>query len=281
MKLILSLLLLSLFFTPSFSQSKKTKKEEAVSLSALPAADTLKSEVFSGLTMRNIGPALVSGRITQLVVNPDNPSEYYVVVASGGIWKTVNAGTTYTPIFDSYGSYSMGALTMDPSNHAVLWLGTGENNNQRSVAYGDGVYKSEDAGKTWKHMGLKSSEHIGQIAVDPKDGNTVYVAAYGPLWSSGGERGIYKTTDGGKTWNSILNVSENTGFNEIQMDPRDNKVLYACAHQRQRKVFTYIGGGPETAMYKSTDAGATWNKVGGGFPTGKDLGRIGMAISPA
>ncbi len=281
MKLILSLLLLSLFFTPSFSQSKKAKKTETVSLPALPAADTIKSDVFSGLTMRNIGPALVSGRITQLVVNPDMPSEYYVVVASGGIWKTVNAGTTYSPIFDSYGSYSMGALTMDPSNHSVLWLGTGENNNQRSVAYGDGVYKSEDAGKTWKHMGLKSSEHIGQIAVDPKDGNIVYVAAYGPLWSSGGERGIYKTIDGGKTWNSILNVSENTGFNEIQMDPRDNKVLYACAHQRQRKVFTYIGGGPETAMYKSTDAGATWNKVGGGFPTGKDLGRIGMAISPA
>lgn len=286
MKSLISLSVLILFTTLAYSQSKKpkeTKKSETgtTAMPSMPAADTFKSDVFSGLKMRSIGPALVSGRITQIEVNPDNHAEYYLVVASGGIWKTTNAGTTFSPIFDSYGSYSMGALAMDPSNHSVLWLGTGENNNQRSVAYGDGMYKSEDAGKTWKHVGLKNSEHIGQIVVDPKDGNIVYVAAYGPVWESGGERGIYKTTDGGKTWNQILKVSEHTGFNEIQMDPRDNKVLYACAHQRQRKIFTYIGGGPESAMYKSTDAGATWNKVGGGFPSGKDIGRIGMVISPS
>ena len=237
-----------------FGQKKKSKTvSPAVMTATMPAVDTFKSDVFAGLNMRSIGPALVSGRITQVVVNPKKFSEYYVVTASGGIWKTINAGTTYTPIFDKYGSYSMGTLTMDPSNSAVLWLGTGENNNQRSIAYGDGIYKSEDAGKSWKNMGLKSSE----------------------------QRGIYKTIDGGKNWKSILNVSEHTGFNEIHMDPRNVNVLYACAHQRQRKVFTYIGGGPESAMYKSTDAGATWNKVGGGFPSGKDLGRIGMAISPA
>ena len=265
-----------------FGQKKKSKTvSPAVMTATMPAVDTFKSDVFAGLNMRSIGPALVSGRITQVVVNPKKFSEYYVVTASGGIWKTINAGTTYTPIFDKYGSYSMGTLTMDPSNSAVLWLGTGENNNQRSIAYGDGIYKSEDAGKSWKNMGLKSSEHIGSIVVDPTNSDIVYVAVYGPLWSSGGERGIYKTIDGGKNWKSILNVSEHTGFNEIHMDPRNVNVLYACAHQRQRKVFTYIGGGPESAMYKSTDAGATWNKVGGGFPSGKDLGRIGMAISPA
>ncbi len=267
----------------SLAQTKKGAKPSAttpVTMSEVSTQDTLKSDVFSSLTMRSIGPALVSGRINQLVVNPKSFSEYYVLVASGGIWKTTNAGTTYAPIFDSYGSYSMGYLAMDPSNSAVLWLGTGENNNQRSVAYGDGIYKSEDAGKSWKNMGLKNSEHIGSIVVDPQNSDIVYVAVYGPLWTSGGERGIYKTTDGGKTWKAILTVSEHTGCNEILMDPRNNNILYATAHQRQRKVFTYIGGGPESAMYKSTDAGATWNKVGGGFPSGKDLGRIGMAISP-
>lgn len=275
-----------LIYIPAFGQIKKAEKKNtgsSIVTNPVPlyAPDTLKSDIFSGLTMRSIGPALVSGRVGAITVNPKNFNEYYVVVASGGIWKTTNAGNTYTPIFDSYGSYSMGCLTIDPSNSAVLWLGTGENNNQRSVGYGDGVYKSEDAGKSWKNVGLKTSEHIGGIVVDPNNGEIVYVAAYGPLWSSGGERGIYKTTDGGKTWKAILTVSENTGFNEILMDPRNSNVLYACAHQRQRKVFTYIGGGPETALYKSTDAGLTWNKVGGGFPSGKDLGRIGLAISPA
>ncbi|MGB3528879.1 MAG: glycosyl hydrolase, partial [Saprospiraceae bacterium] len=215
-----------------FGQKKKSKTvSPAVMTATMPAVDTFKSDVFAGLNMRSIGPALVSGRITQVVVNPKKFSEYYVVTASGGIWKTINAGTTYTPIFDKYGSYSMGTLTMDPSNSAVLWLGTGENNNQRSIAYGDGIYKSEDAGKSWKNMGLKSSEHIGSIVVDPTNSDIVYVAVYGPLWSSGGERGIYKTIDGGKNWKSILNVSEHTGFNEIHMDPRNVNVLYACAHQ--------------------------------------------------
>ncbi|MFY8045455.1 MAG: WD40/YVTN/BNR-like repeat-containing protein, partial [Chitinophagaceae bacterium] len=196
--------------------------------------------------------------------NPQNHSEYYIAAASGGVWKTTNAGTTFTPIFDGQGSYSIGCITLDPSNPNVVWVGTGENNNQRAVAYGDGVYKSEDGGKSWKNMGLKTSEHIGRIVVDPEDANIVYVAAYGPLWSSGGERGIYKTKDGGKTWDRILNVSEHTGFSEIHIDPRNNKVLYATAHQRQRKVFTYVGGGPESGLYKSTDAGASWNKITSG-----------------
>ncbi|MCE3283744.1 MAG: glycosyl hydrolase repeat-containing protein, partial [Chitinophagaceae bacterium] len=242
--------------------------------------DALSSSVLNGLRFRSVGPAITSGRIGDIAVNPDNFNEYYVAVASGGVWKTTNAGLTFTPVFDKEGSYSIGCVTMDPSNSSVIWVGSGENNNQRSVAYGDGVYKSEDGGATWKNVGLKNSEHIGRIVVDPSNSDVVYVAAYGPVWSSGGDRGIYKTTDGGKTWKNILSVSEHTGFNEIHMDPRDPKVLYAAAHQRQRKVFTYIGGGPESALYKSTDGGQTWNKIMTGMPTG-DVGRIGLAISPA
>jgi photosystem II stability/assembly factor-like uncharacterized protein len=245
-----------------------------------PAASPVNSSLFNGLEFRSLGPAIASGRIGDLAVNPKNFHEYYVAVASGGVWKTTNNGVTFTPVFDNQGSYSIGCITMDPNNSSVVWVGSGENNNQRSVAYGDGVYKTEDGGRSWKNVGLKNSEHIGQIVINPNNSDIVYVAAYGPLWSSGGERGIYKTTDGGKTWKNILSVSEHTGFNEIHMDPRNPDVLYAAAHQRQRKVFTYIGGGPESAIYKSTDGGNTWNKIMTGMPSG-DIGRIGMAISPA
>ncbi len=259
--------------TSLFAQKKTAEPEKKES-------DPLTSSILSGLKFRSVGPAITSGRIGDLAVNPNNKKEYYVAVASGGVWKTTNAGLTYTPVFDNEGSYSIGCVTIDPNNTNVVWVGSGENNNQRSVAYGDGVYKSEDGGKSWKNVGLKNSEHIGRIVVDPTNSDIVYVAAYGPVWSSGGERGIYKTTDGGKTWKQILNISEHTGFNEIHMDPRDPKVLYAAAHQRQRKVFTYIGGGPESALYKSTDGGNTWNKIMSGLPSG-DVGRIGLAVSPA
>ncbi|MBK7851711.1 MAG: hypothetical protein IPJ66_11400 [Bacteroidetes bacterium] len=174
--------------------------------------DPWKSETFNGLKFRGIGPALTSGRVVDFAVDRLSPKTYYVAAACGGVWKTENAGNTYEPIFDGEGSYSIGCVEIDPENSNVIWVGSGENNNQRSVAYGDGVYKSEDGGKSWKNVGLKSSEHIGMIAIDPTNSNIVYVAAYGTLWSAGGERGIYKTTDGGKTWKQILNVSENTGF---------------------------------------------------------------------
>ena len=169
---------------------------------------------------------------------------------------------------------------MAPSNSNIIWVGTGENNNQRSVAYGDGVYKSEDGGKSFKNIGLKNSEHIGKIVIHPFNSDVVYVAAYGPLWSKGGERGVYKTTNGGSTWNKVLEISENTGISDIVMDPRDPNVLFAAAHQRRRHVWTYIDGGPESAVYKSKDGGATWDKLSNGLPGG-DLGRIGLAISPA
>ena len=256
------------------------QKNVPADTSKLKNKDSLNPGISGGLKFRSIGPALMSGRIADIAVNPNNISEYYLAVASGGIWKTTNAGVTYTPVFDKEGSYSMGCITIDPNNSNTVWAGSGENNNQRSVAYGDGVYKSEDAGKTWKNMGLKTSEHIGKIAVDPGNSDMVYVAAYGPLWSSGGERGIYKTTDGGKSWKQVLFVSEHTGFNEVMLDPKNPSIIYAAAHQRQRKVFTYIGGGPESALYKSTDAGATWAKMTNGLPTNMDIGRIGMAMSP-
>jgi photosystem II stability/assembly factor-like uncharacterized protein len=259
----------------AFAQKKKNNTEPSGEKTAL-----LNPEVLEGLKFRNIGPAFTSGRIADFAVRAEKPSEYYVAVASGGVWKTVNSGTTWQPVFDSQGSYSIGCVTLDPNNHHVIWAGTGENNNQRSVAYGDGVYKSVDDGKSWENMGLKSSEHISKIIVDPNNSNTVYVAAYGPLWSAGGDRGVYKSTDGGKTWKAVLQISEHTGIADLVMDPRDPEVLYAAAHQRRRHVFTYISGGPESAIYKSVDGGETWTKQSKGLPADADLGRIGLAISP-
>ncbi|MEO1448948.1 MAG: glycosyl hydrolase, partial [Bacteroidota bacterium] len=258
---------------PVQAQKKKKKDAEA------PAKTEKKMPGLSGLKFRNIGPALTSGRIADFAVNPQNPSEYYVATASGGVWKTVNHGITYQPIFDGQGSYSIGCVTLDPNNSSVVWVGTGENNAQRSVAYGDGVYKSTDGGKSWKHMGLKNSEHIGMITVDPTNSDVVYVAAQGPVWSEGGDRGLYKTTDGGENWEKVLEISEHTGVSEVMLDPRDPNLIYAVAWQRARKVWTFLGGGPESALYQSKDGGKTWDKIQKGLP-GEELGRIGMTISP-
>jgi photosystem II stability/assembly factor-like uncharacterized protein len=241
--------------------------------------DPMSTVTFNGLRLRSIGPAFTSGRVIGLAVDPNNPSRYFVAAASGGVWKTLNAGTTWTPVFDREGSYSIGCIALDPKNPLTVWVGTGENNSQRSVSYGNGVYRSDDGGKTWKNVGLKTSEHVGRIAIDPKDSNIVYVAAQGPLWGPGGERGLYKTTDGGKTWKQILKISENTGVTDVVIDPQNPETLYAAAYQRRRHMWTLIDGGPESALYKSTDAGATWNKLRAGLPTA-ELGRIGLAISP-
>jgi len=240
----------------------------------------LDSINIDGLKWRSIGPSLTSGRISDIAVNPNNPFEYYVAASAGGVWKTVNSGITYTPIFDKEGSYSIGCVSIDPNNSNVVWVGTGENNNQRSVNYGDGVYKSLDGGTTWKNMGLKTSEHIGKIIVNPENSKIVYVAAIGPLWSKGGERGLYKTKDGGETWEAVLTVDEHTGVNDVVMDPRNPDVLYASTFQRRRHVFTYVGGGPGSGMYKSIDGGTHWVKINKGLPE-TEIGRIGLAISPA
>lgn len=241
--------------------------------------DSVKNVSLSGLAFRSIGPAVTGGRVVALAVNPFDHNEYFVGSGHGSLWKTENNGVTFTPVFDHEKSYAIGAITMDPSNPNVVWVGTGENNNQSNVIYGDGVYKSEDGGKNWKNMGLKNSDHIGGIVVDPNNPNTVYVAAYGSLRNAGGDRGIFKTTDGGKTWKNVLFVNKYTGCFEVHMDPRNSNILYAVAHQRMRKLYTGIRGGPESGIYRSTDSGATWNKMTTGLPSG-DLGRIGMDISP-
>ncbi len=242
-------------------------------------APTLDARLLSGLRWRSIGPGLASGRIADITVDPTDHSVWYVGVSSGGVWKTANAGTTWRPIFDSYGSYSIGAIALDPSNHLTLWVGTGENNAQRSVGYGDGVYKSIDGGRSFTNMGLEHSEHIGMIRVDPDDPDIVYVAAQGPLWASGGDRGLYRTMDGGETWERVLEIDEDTGVNEVHFDPRDPDVVYAVAWQRRRHQWTMIDGGPGSGIYKSTDGGDTWREINRGLP-GVDKGRIGLAVSP-
>ena len=241
--------------------------------------DSLKNISLSALSFRSIGPAVTGGRVVALAVNPINHSEYYVGSGHGSLWKTTNNGTTFSPAFDNQNSYAIGAIAIDPTNPNVVWVGTGENNNQNNVIYGDGVYKSEDGGSTWKNMGLKESRQIGGIVVDPKNSNIVYVAAYGPSRTAGGDRGIFKTTDGGKSWKNVLFISKYTGCFEIHMDPRYNNILYAVAHQRMRNLYTGIYGGPESGIYRSTDSGETWDKMKKGLPEA-DLGRIGLAVSP-
>ncbi len=242
--------------------------------------EPLSAHTFAGLKLRGIGPAFISGRVADLAVDPRHPATYYVAVASGGVWKTVNAGTTFEPVFDGEGSYSIGCVTVDPNDSLVVWVGSGENNSQRSVAYGDGVYKSTDGGHHWQNLGLKSSEHIARILVDPRNSDVVYVAAQGPLWASGGDRGLYKTTDGGKSWKRVLAISDNTGVTDLVMDPRNPDVLYAAAYQRRRHVWTLIDGGPESAIYKTRDGGASWQKLSNGLPK-EEMGRIGLALAPS
>jgi photosystem II stability/assembly factor-like uncharacterized protein len=244
-----------------------------------PEKKGLSADTFAGLELRALGPALTSGRIVDIAVDPSDSTVWYVAVASGGVWKTTNSGTSWTPVFDGEASFSIGCLAIDPGNPAVVWVGTGENNSQRSVAYGDGVYKSEDAGKSWKRMGLEKSEHIGKILVDPRDSQVVWVAAQGPLWAPGGDRGLYVTRDGGKSWTASLSISEHTGVSDVAFDPRDPDTLYAAAYQRRRHVWTLIDGGPESALHKSTDGGKSWKKLESGLPK-EEMGRIGIAVSP-
>ena len=260
-------------------QDEPKKPEDEKAEEEKKPADPMSTGTFNGLKFRSIGPAFTSGRVAGFAVDPNNAARYFVIAASGGVWKTVNNGTTWTPVFDKEGSYSIGAIALNPKNPLTVWVGTGENNSQRSVSYGNGVYRSDDGGKTWKNVGLKTSEHIGRIVIDPKDSETVYVAAQGPLWGPGGDRGLFKTIDGGKTWKKILSISDNTGVTDVIVDPQNPETLYAAAYQRRRHMWTLINGGPESALYKSTDAGASWNKLKSGLPT-VELGRIGLAISP-
>ena len=241
------------------------------------ASDRPTADVLKGIALRSIGPTLATGRVVDVQIDPKNPNVWYVVSAFGGLWKTVNRGTTFTPIFDDGGSFTLSGIAIDPKDSNVLWLGTGESNSQRSAHFGDGVYKSTDAGATWKRAGLATSEHIGKILIDPRNSNVVYVASQGPLWSPGGERGLYKTTDGGATWAAVLTISPDTGISDIVFDPKNPDILFASAYQRRRAVGQMIGGGPEGGIFKTTNAGKTWTKLTKGLPTG-DMGRVGFAV---
>jgi photosystem II stability/assembly factor-like uncharacterized protein len=241
------------------------------------AGSGFTADTFESIELRGIGPTLSTGRVADIAIDPKNPSVWYVASAFGGLWKTVNRGITFTPVFDDQVSFTLCCVVIDPKDSNVVWLGTGENASQRSAHFGDGVYKSSDAGKTWKRTGLAASEHIGKIVIDPRNSRIVYVASQGPLWSAGGDRGLYKTTDGGATWQQVLAISDDTGVSDVVMDPKNSLVLYASAYQRRRAVGQMIGGGPEGGIFKTTDGGKTWKKLSNGLPKG-DTGRAGLAI---
>ena len=251
------------------------------------SAPGFNETTFSGLEMREIGPAMMSGRIADIAIDPSDPSTWYVGVGSGGIWKTETGGTTWSTIFDDEDAYSIGCITIDPNNTNTIWVGTGENVSGRHVAFGSGVYRSRDGGTTWENLGLGDSNHIGMIRIDPRDSNTVFVAAQGPLWSGGGERGLYKTTNGGDSWRKVLGDGlgndevddEFTGVSEVHLDPRNPDVMYAVSWQRFRNVAVLIDGGPGSGIHKSTDGGETWRELSTGLPE-EDMGKIGFAISP-
>jgi photosystem II stability/assembly factor-like uncharacterized protein len=237
------------------------------------------SATFAGLKLRSIGPALMAGRIADIAIHPNDNNLWYVAVGSGSVWKTENAGVTWKPIFDDQSSYSIGCVTIDPSNPHVIWLGTGENVGGRHVGYGDGIYRSQDGGASWENRGLKESQHISEITVHPNDSNTIWVAAQGPLWSKGGERGLYKSTDNGEMWKKVLGDDEWVGVTDVATDPRNPDWLYAATWQRHRNVAAYMGGGPGSGLHRSTDGGETWEKLSEGLPK-SNMGKIGLAISP-
>ncbi len=278
-RVMTSLLLSVLLASPVLAATRPAAGKPART-SAPGAKARLESGTFSALTFRSIGPAVTSGRVVDLAVAPGDKSTWYVATAYGGVFKTTNAGTTWSPIFDTQGTASIGCVVVDPTRPLTVWVGSGENNSQRSVGWGDGVYRSDDGGKSWKNVGLKASEHIGQVAIDPHDHNTVLVAAQGPLWAPGGDRGVYRTTDGGATWTPVLQVNEWTGANEVRFDPNDPDVAYATTYQRHRKVWTLVDGGPGSGIWKSTDRGVTWTRLTNGLPK-DDMGRIGLATSPS
>ena len=254
MKKIILLSIFLCFLLNINAQKKKSQKYD------------LKSSQLSGLEFRSIGPAFMSGRIADIAINSENENEWYVAVGSGGVWKTSNSGTTWDPIADDQPFYSTGCITIDPHNSSKIWLGTGENVGGRHVGIGHGVYLSENGGEKWKYMGLKSSEHISKIIVSPNDPNLIFVASQGPLWSSGGERGLFRSIDGGKNWKNVLDINKWTGVTDIVIDKNDPNILYAATWQRHRNVAAYMGGGPGTSIYKSIDSGISWFKIDVGLP---------------
>lgn len=265
---------------PAWFGAKDQPAADAKSEAAQPAPPMSMADAWKNLEFRNIGPAVMGGRIDDYAVVESDPDTIYVGTASGGVFKTVNGGTTWTPVFEHETTSSIGAIAVAPSAPEVVWVGTGEANNRQSASWGAGVYKSLDGGRSWKLMGLEQTQSIGHIAIDPRDPNIVFVAAAGSQWNSSRERGVYKTTDGGKTWTQSLFVSEDTGVIDMAMDPQTPATLYAGAYQRRRTVYGFNGGGPESALYKTADGGGTWTKLTKDLPyeNGGDVGRIGISV---
>ncbi len=254
----------------------------ALLVAGLPTAQaqptTMSSETLSGLTFRAPGPAVTGGRIHDVEALPDDPSTLYVATASSGLWKSTNQGTTWTSLFDDQPVSTFGDIAIAPSNPDIIWAGTGEQQNRQSTSWGDGVYRSTDGGTTWTHKGLVETRHIGRVRVHPENPDVAYVAALGNLWAPSETRGVYKTTDGGATWEKVLYVDTFTGAVDLVMDPSDPNTLYAAAYQRLRRTWGFNGGGPGSGIYKTTDGGATWTELTNGVPAG-DKGRIGLAIA--
>lgn len=240
-------------------------------------AQTPSTALTSGLRPRSIGPASMSGRFVDLAVMESAPHVFYAASSTGGLWKTTNNGISFTPLFNNEGTHSIGAIALNQRDTSIVWLGTGERANRQSSSWGDGVYLSRDGGKTWRNVGLRQSAHIGRIVLHPTRDEVAYVAAMGQLWGPNEERGLYRTRDGGATWQRILNVDANTGVVDVAMDPSDPTIMYAASYQRRRTSFGFDGGGPGSALWKSTDGGDTWRKLTQGLPAG-DYGRIGIAI---
>ena len=268
--LLMSILCVSFLFPFQGIEAQRKQKNQKTEA---------KKVSLDAFKFRNVGPAFLSGRIADIVTHPENSNVWYVAVGSGGVWKTENAGTTWSPIFDDQSTYSTGCITLDPSNPSTVWVGSGENVGGRHVAYGDGIYKSTDDGKTWKNMGLKNSEHISEIIVHPDNSDVVWVAVQGPLWSKGGERGLYKTTDGGANWKQVLDNNEWTGVTDIMVDPRNPQIIYAATWDRHRTVAALMGGGPGSGIHRSDNGGNTWRKLTDGLPS-SNMGKIGITISP-
>lgn len=267
----------ALFSVATFGQQASTANALKASLDT--QQNLHKHSLVKNVSFTNIGPTVMSGRVVALAVNPSDPTEFYVGYASGGVWYTQNNGTTFKPVLDTAPTQNVGDIAVDWKNHTI-WVGTGEDNSSRSSYAGIGILKSTDRGKTWQHTGLFDSHHIGRILLNPDNPNEIIVGAIGHLYTPNKERGIFKSVDGGKTWQHKLYINEHTGIIDMQRAPDNPKVLYAAAWERERKAWNFDGDGAHSAIYKSSDGGDTWSKItdGNGFPKGQGVGRIGLAV---
>ena len=287
MKKTITFLVILAFISSGFAQKRKNKTPEATSIEVRlngfeKRKELQKSSLVSNVEFRNVGPIVMSGRVVDLDANPADPTHFYVAYASGGLWKTINNGNTFTPIFDNQMVMTIGDICIDWEHGEVIWLGTGENNSSRSSYSGMGMFKSANQGESWEYIGLGESQHISRIILHPSNPDIAWVAALGHLYSPNKDRGVYKTTDGGKTWERTLFVNDNAGAVDLVVDPKNPEILYASMWERERRAWNFIEGGNGSGVYKSYDGGISWDKISGnnsGFPDGEGVGRIGLEVS--